>query len=275
MSKTEHFSKHPRLSNIALCTTIAAVLGLGGFVTTHYMGRKKTRREIARLTHEIYNNRDAQHTYVMTATEFAENRTMQKTMDSLNNYNTKMFNNAQEEYFARINKKYPMGRFMNSVQIAQLNRTVMPYINKTRQSNQEVYNSVRKIVPFNAKSTLSEFEYVLHSVDIPAEKFAPLDMVVNEGFLFGFNDARQENLFKEYLDEISRAFSEFNENEPNFDIPENAKIKDEYVRNQDNITELKNKIQGNNFLIAQTLAQYGRVNDSLNVLLEKNRQKLR
>ena len=273
MRKINH-TKSIEIRDLALCITIAAVLGMGGFTTTYYMERKKARHEVARLSGEIRSNRVAQHTYVATAPEFTENRTLQKTMDSLKNRNIKMFCDAQDKYNARIDKKYPIGRFMNANQIARLNRIIMPYLHRQKLDN-DTYILTRKITPLNSFSTLSEFQYVLQLANVPAEKFAPLDMIVNEGFLLGFNDASKEKLYESYLEELSRTYSDFNENEPNFDIPENALIRDEYMNNQHKISELNKKIESNNFLIAQTLARFGHINDSLNVLLEKNRQKLK
>jgi hypothetical protein len=50
---------------------------------------------------------------------------------------------------------------------------------------------------------------------------------------------------------------------------------DEIAHNQRAIDSLQNCMDGNGFIIANTLAEFNRKNDSLNVLLEKNREKLK
>ncbi len=269
------FSKFPNLSNLALYTVILAVIGIGAATLSQPMVRKNTSRKIARLNTEIRNNDKALHTYMVNADEFKENKQMQKTLDSLRNRNVQMFCYAQNKYTERINKKYPMGRFMNATQIAQLNRTVMPYVRKDKITSQDTYNTVKKFTPFNSRSTLSQFQYVIQATNIPAEKFAPLDMIVHEGFLCFFNDARQQKLYESYMEELSHAYSDFNDNEPNFEISENAVMRDEYIRNKNNITELNNKIQSNGFLISQTIANFQHKRDSLNTLVEKLQAKLK
>ncbi len=269
------FSKFPNLSNLALYTVILAVIGVGAATLSQPMIRKNTSRKIARLNTEIRNNDKALHTYMVNADEFKENKQMQKTLDSLRNRNVQIFCDAQNKYTERINKKYPMGRFMNATQIAQLNRTVMPYVRKDKITSQDTYNTVKKFTPFNSRSTLSQFQYVIQATNIPAEKFAPLDMIVHEGSLCFFNDARQQKLYESYLEELSHAYSDFNDNEPNFEISENAVMRDEYIRNKNNITELNNKIQSNGFLISQTIANFQHKRDSLNTLVEKLQAKLK
>ena len=268
-------SKYKNLSNLALYATIIAVLGIGIISVSHYMGRKKARREITRLNNEIYKNRDAQHTYTTTAPEFIENKRLKKSLDSLDRRNAELFMNAQEKYFNRIDVKYPMGRFFTPAQISELNKIVMPYAGKISESDTDIYNFIKKKTPITGKMTISEFESVLHLLNIPSEKFAPMDMVVDNGFLFLFNDARQQKLFESYLEDLSRTFSEFDETRPNFEIPENAQIYDEYTNNMHKISKLNKKIEDNSFLIAQTLAQFGRKNDSLNALIAKYQEKLK
>lgn len=50
---------------------------------------------------------------------------------------------------------------------------------------------------------------------------------------------------------------------------------DEIARNQRKIDSLKNCMDGNGFIIANRLAKFNLVNDSLNVLLEQTREKLK
>lgn len=269
------FSKFPNLSNLAFYTVILAVIGVGAGALSKPIIRKNARRKIARLNTEIRNNDKALHAYMVNADEFKENKQMKKTLDSLNNRNVQMFCDAQNKYNERIDKKYPMGRFMNATQIAQLNRTVMPYVRKDKVADQDTYNTVKKFTPFNSRSTLSQFQYVIQATNIPAEKFAPLDMIVHEGFLCFFNDAHQQKLYESYLEELSHTYSDFTDNEPNFDIPENAVIRDEYMRNKNTITELNNRIQSNGFLISQTIANFQHKRDSLNTLIEKYQEKLK
>ena len=275
LRKDFNMSKKTNLSDLALYTTIAAVIGLGALITVHYMGRKKAVREIARLNAEIHNNEHDIHTYMVNAPEFAENRQIKKTLDSLKNRNVVMFSDAQEKYFNRIEKKYPLGRFMNNAQINRLNGIVLPYVRTTKTNDTNGYTLVKKLTPFSAWTTLAQFESVLHLLNIPPQKFAPLDMVVNDSFLVMFNDARQQKLFESYLEELSFTFSDFNENEPNFEIRENAEIRDEYTHNQGEIRTLESKIEQNNFLIGQTIAKFNRENDSLNALRAKYQSKLR
>lgn len=269
------FSNFPNLSNVALCTTIIAILGIGALVMSPCIIRKNARHKIAHINNQIRKNDSALCAYMIHADQFQENTQMKKTLDSLNNHNIQMFYDAQDKYTTRIDKKYPMGHFMDANQIAQLNRTVMPYVYKLKKSDKDAYALARMHTPFTARSGLSEFQYVLHLTDIPAEKLAPLDMIVHEGFLYFFNDAHQQKLYESYLEELSHAYSDFNENEPNFDIQENAVIRDEYMKNKGKIAELNNEIMGNNFLISQTIANFQRKHDSLNILREKYQAKLK
>ena len=103
------FPEFLSLNNIALYTTIIAVLGLGVFATARCFERKKARHEIARLKGEIYKNRDARFTYLAKASEFAENKKMKQTVDSLRSCNDEMFTNVQQKYFKRIDRRYPLG----------------------------------------------------------------------------------------------------------------------------------------------------------------------
>ncbi len=272
---TVNFSKYPGLNNIVLYTSIIAVLGLGALVTTHYMGRKKARREVARLTTEIRKNCDAQKTYISTAPEVAENKQLKRTLDSLDRRNTELFLTAQEKYFARIDSKYTLGRFLTPKQLAQLNKIVMPYANKISKSDTEWYRFIKDNTPLKSRTHIPTFEDVIRGLDIPAEKFAPMDMIIDGGYLYMFNDARQQKLFEAYLTEIDAAFSNKEENSPNFAIREIAPIQSEYMHNKREITKLDTRITGNDFLIAQTLAQYGRRKDSLNALLNKYQEKLK
>lgn len=269
------FSDFPNLSNLALCITCIAVLGIGVAAIYPRVARKNARRKIVHISNEIRKNDDALHTYMVHADEFKENKKLKRTVDSLNNSNVKMFCDAQDRYVTRIDKKYPMGRFMTANQIALLNRTVMPYVYKLKKFDKDAHALACQHTPFTARSGLSDFQYVLHLTDIPAEKFAPLDMIVHEGFLCFFNDAHQQKLYESYLEELSHAYSDFNENEPNFDIQENAVIRDEYMQNKGKIAELNNEIMGNNFLISQTIANFQRKRDSLNILREKYQAKLK
>ena len=50
---------------------------------------------------------------------------------------------------------------------------------------------------------------------------------------------------------------------------------DEIARNQRKIDSLKNCMDGNGFIIGNRLAKFNLVNDSLNVLLEQTREKLK
>ena len=50
---------------------------------------------------------------------------------------------------------------------------------------------------------------------------------------------------------------------------------DEIASNQKAIDSLKNCMDGNGFIIANTLAEFNRKNDSLNVLLKQTREKLK
>ena len=266
--------KDNKKTNIALYFTIVAVIGIGAAMLTPHMLRKKARREVARLSFEVQHNKDSLHTYLVQAPEFQENRQMKKNIDSLKGRNITMFLDAQEKYFERTEKKYPLGRFMNNGQLAQLNGVVMPYVSRVPKSDINVYNLLKKLTPFNARTTISEFESVLHLLNIPSEKFAPLDMVVDQGFLFMFNDRKQQAMLESYLEELSMAFSESDVNMPNFDIRENAAIRDEYMRNQDKIRNLEFRIEQNDFLIGQTIARFNQVDDSLNTLRDRYRAKL-
>lgn len=267
--------KHPVVSKIALYMVILAVLGVGAATISTHTNRKKARREVSRLNGEIYKNKSALHAYMINAKEFEENRQMKKTLDSLKHCNVKMFGDAQERYYERIDKKYPMGRFMNATQIRQLNHMIMPYVNKIKKSDNNAYTLVHRFTPLTSRTTMSEFECMLHLVDIPPEKFAPFDMIVDGGFLFFFNDAKQQKLYEKYLEELSKSFSEFHENEPNFEIRENAEIRDEYIANQDKIRNLEFMIEQNDFLIGQNIAQFGHINDSLVELRTKYQSKLK
>lgn len=268
-------SKKIDLDNLVLCIAIIAIMGLGTLAIAHYTGRKKARHEIARLDNEIRKNRDARYMYIVQAPEFNENRNMQKKLDSLKERNTIMFNDAQDKYYERIEEKYQLGRFMGAAQIAQLNHVIMPYVKATRKTDIDAYNLVKKITPFTSKTTLSQFEYVLHLLDIPPQKFAPLDMIIDKGFLIMFNDAQQQKVHEAYLEELSHAFADFNENEPNFEIRENAEIRGEYINNQNKIRALESKIEQNNILIGQTIAKFGHERDSLNALRAKYQSKLK
>ena len=77
------------------------------------------------------------------------------------------------------------------------------------------------------------------------------------------------------MTDIDAAFANKDENEPNFAIREIAPIQSEYTHNKREIGKSKRDIEGNDFLIAQTLAHFNRINDSLNALVEKNKQKLK
>lgn len=273
--KTINFSKYPGLNNIALYASIIAVLGLGTLVTAHYMGRKKARREVARLTNEIRKNQESQKTYISTAPEFIENKKLKKTVDSLDRRNLELFLGAKEKYFARIDRRYTLGRFFTPNQIAKLNNIVMPYAKQIKKDDSQLYMFIKNNTPLKSRTTIPTMEDIIRNLDIPAEKFAPMDMVVDGGYLYMFNDARQQKLFEAYLTEIDAAFANKDENEPNFAIREIAPIQAEYMHNKREIGKLKREMEGNDFLIGQTLAQFGRVNDSLNALVEKNKQKLK
>lgn len=269
MSKQAHFSY------IALYTTIAALIGVGALATAHYTGRKKAVREVTRLNSEILNKKSELNTYMVYAPECAENRQMKKTLDSLKNRNATIFGDAQNKYFNRIEKKYPLGKFMGAAKINRLNRVVMPYVQVAKKNDIDTYNLVKKLTPFTRLTTLAQFESVLHLLDVPPQKFAPLDMVIHDGCLIFFNDARQQKLFEDYLEERSHVFADFNENEPNFEIRENAEIRDEYMHNQGEIRALESKIEQNDFLIGQTVAKFYREKDSLGALRTKYQSKLR
>lgn len=278
MSKKQevNFSKrYPGINRLALYTTLIALLGVATLATVHYMGRKKARREVARLTAEIEKNNDAKHTYVMTASEFASNRILQRKLDSLANRNSELTNRAQEKYFTRINNRYNFGRFFTPNQIAKLNQIVMPYANKFPKTDSERHAFIRKNTPLKSKTTIPAFEKVITILNVPAEKFAPMDMIVSDGKLYMFNDPKQQKTFESYLMAIDAAFINSDKNEPNFAIREFAPMEPEHTTNKHEISALSNEIQANDFLISQTLAEYGRINDSLNTLINKYQQKLK
>ncbi|MBO4700507.1 MAG: hypothetical protein J5620_02020 [Alphaproteobacteria bacterium] len=272
---TINFSKYPGLNNIALYASIIAVLGLGTLVTAHYMGRKKARREIERLNNEINKNKTAQNTYIATAPEFIKNKELKRTVDSLEKRNIELLLGAQEKYFARIDRRYTLGRFFTPNQIAKLNNIVMPYANKIKKDDSQWYMFIKNNTPLKSRTTIPTMEDIIRTLDIPPEKFAPMDMVIDGGYLYMFNDARQQKLFEAYLTDIDAAFANKDENEPNFAIREIAPIQSEYTHNKREIGKSKRDIEGNDFLIAQTLAHFNRINDSLNALVEKNKQKLK
>jgi len=61
----------------------------------------------------------------------------------------------------------------------------------------------------------------------------------------------------------------------NTEIALDARAAQEIKRNQHKIDSLENCILGNGFIIANTLAEFNRKNDSLNALLEQTREKLK
>lgn len=270
-----NFSKFPWLNNCVTCGAIIFVLALGTAVVSHYMGRKQARREVARLRGEVRKKDDEIFTYTHRGAEFAENRQMKHAIDSLTTRNTELFQNAQELYFARTAANYSFGRFFTANQIAQLNQVIMPYVQKYPKYNQEWYSFIRDNTPLTGRTTIPTFELIVTELGITPDKFMPMGIIMDNGDIFMFNDSHRQELFESYLNETESAFSESDETEPNFDIPENREIHDEYIRNQNKIQELNKRISGNGFIIGNKLAQFSHQRDSLVSLIDKNQQKLR
>lgn len=269
------FSKFPWLNNCATYGVIILVLTLGTAVVSHYIGRKQTVREITRLKGELRKKDDEIFTYTHRSAEFAENRQMKHAIDSLTTRNTELFQTAQELYFARIAANYSFGRFFTANQIAQLNQVIMPYVQTYPKHNQEWYSFIRDNTPVTDLTTIPTFELIVTELGITADKFIPMGIIMDNGDIFMFNDSHRQELFESYLNETESAFSESDENEPNFDIPENHEIRDEYTRNQNKVQELNALISGNGFIIGNKLARFGYQRDSINALIEKNMQKLK
>ena len=270
-----NFAKYPWLNNCVTLGAIILVLALGTAVVSHYMGRKQTRREIARLKGELRKKDDEIFTYTHSGAEFAENGQMKHAIDSLTTRNTELFQNAQELYFARIAANYSFDRFFTANQIRQLNQIIMPYVRKYPKYNQEWYSFIRDNTPLTGRTTIPTFELLVTELGITSDKFMPMGIVIDNGDIFMFNDSLRQELFESYLNETESAFSESDENEPNFDILENSEIYDEYTHNQNKIQELNTRISGNGFIIGNKLAQFGHQRDSLVSLIDKNQQKLR
>lgn len=270
-----NFAKYPWLNNCVTLGAIILVLALGTGVVSHYMGRKQTRREIAQLKGELRKKDDEIFTYTHSGAEFSENRRMQKDIDSLNARNTELFQTAQELYFARIAANYSFNRFFTANQIAQLNQVIMPYVQKYPKHNQEWYSFIRDNTPLTGRTTIPTFELIVTELGITPDKFMPMGIIMDNGDIFMFNDSLRQALFESYLQETEMAFSEMNENEPNFDILENSEIYDEYTHNQNKIQELNSRISGNGFIIGNKLAQFSHQRDSLVSLINANQQKLR
>lgn len=270
----ENNQKSKNSGNLALCIAIIAVLGFGGFVVTHYLERKRARRAVAHLNGEIRKNQDAKFTYMVKAPEFEKNHKFKRTVDSLENRNNELFLGAQQKYFARIDRRYPMGAFFDATGIAELNKIIMPYVAQMDKSDPE-WNFIKQYTPIKPGTTIPTFERIISVLDIPAEKFAAMDMIIDAGYLYMFNDPHQQKTFEAYLRDIDMVFADEEKTEPNFKIREVARIKPEYTRNKNKIAELNADISINDSIIEKNLTDFDRAYDSLNALLAKNNKILR
>lgn len=249
------------IHNIALYSTIIAILGLGTAIIAHYNGRKKARSEIIRLKAELHKNEDERFTYMyrMPNNELAQNKKMRQTRDSLANINADMLSNALQEYFDKIDKQYTLGCFFTSQQITKMNK---------------ILNFVGPV--FNAKTPLSEFQEILAESDITADKFFQFGVILDGGYIHMFQDPNRQKLFEAYLDANDAAFLATNDT----DMPNPAVVLDnvahrEFDNNKRKIDYLDNCIAGNCFIVGNTIAAFNLKSDSLRALLDKYQKKLR
>lgn len=252
---TKNSSNRDLLNNIVFYTVLVGLVGTGTAIIAHHIGRKNARREIIKLSNEIKQVKDDKFTYMTSAPEFAQNRKMKKTIDSLKTRNSKIVQNTTNEYFANVNKTYTLGRFFTDAQIKKMNR---------------IANFVGPLL--NSKTSIAEFEETLTIMDIPADKFMQFGVIIDGGYIHMFRDEKRQRLFEEYLDAVEMAFSHDGTDAPN---PNLVRGNAEYIKNQHKIDSLQRRISGNSFIIGNTIMALERRQDSLRAELAKNREKLR
>lgn len=160
--------------------------------------------------------------------------------DSLSEVNWTMFNVAQEKYFDRVDKKYTMGRFFNKRELRELNRVLAPYLTARAGETDIDYKYVRVLTPIKSSTPLSAFIDAVGILNVESADMAPFDMIFDNGFLYAFNDPKNEDLFEEYLDACADGC--IAEEGPNFTPREFAGIRDEYLRNERQIDSLNTVI---------------------------------
>ena len=160
--------------------------------------------------------------------------------DSLSDANWTMFNVAQEKYFDRIDKKYTMGRFFSKRELRELNRVLAPYLTARAGETDVDYKYTRLLMPIKSTTPLSAFVDVVGALNVESADMAPFDMIFDNGFLYAFNDPKNEDLFEEYLEACADGC--ITEEGPDFTPREFAGIRDEYLNNERKIDSLNTVI---------------------------------
>lgn len=89
------------LNNIAFYVTLVALIGTGGTIIAHYIGRKNARHKIIELTNAIKQNNDDRFIYMTKGTEFVQNAHMKRTVDSLKARNAELVTQDNADEIAR------------------------------------------------------------------------------------------------------------------------------------------------------------------------------
>ena len=170
-----------------------------------------------------------------------ELQNLQHTRDSLFEANYKMFNIAQEKYYDRIDKKYTMRLFFSRKELAELNRILTPYFQELAGETSLEYQYVKLLFPIKPDMPLNKFFDIIGILGVPDAELAPLDVICDQGHVYGFNDANKENNFECFLEEFDLGL--MTDEGPNCDIKEFAKICEEWWANEERMNELNRQIR--------------------------------
>lgn len=165
-------------------------------------------------------------------------------IDSLQFANVAMQDSVAEKYAARIDKQYTLGRFFNKTEIAKLNKLMNTHLAMMAQNDDSdtlLNNIATEIMPLNTKTPLVTFESIIYITDVSSSDLAKFGIVYNSERIEGFTDAARQKTLQNYFDAYANAFTA--EDEPNFEIPEFASIRQRYTANKQQIYELNRQIQ--------------------------------
>jgi len=270
MNKKTKFAKRHVLHNPVFCIALAGGVGLASTVALYYAGRIEAEHDLTDACIQWNKNEKARNTYMATASEFAENKKMRSAVDSIANRNNDLMDNAFDKYIAELDEKYPLGRFFNAHQIAQINKVLSSHVRKIPKDS--VYKYIKSYMPMNNKTPLHVFEDIVSYLDIAPIELMPYGVEFDNGAIFRFSESRARHLFYRYLDDYAAAYNDYEKT--NYDVMKYATARDEYAHNADKIRNLETQIARNDSIIHKNLAEFDATRDSLGRVITNLRKRL-
>jgi len=172
-----------------------------------------------------------------------ELQNLQHTYDSLFETNYRMFNIAQEQYYDRIDKKYTMRLFFSKKELDELNKVLTPYFQNLAGETTLEYQYVKLLFPIKPNTPLTKFFDIIGILGVPDAELAPLDVICDQGHVYGFNDANKENNFECFLEEYD--LGKITDEGPDCDIKEYSNICQEWWDNEERMIALRQQILDN------------------------------